>query len=370
MKQLLFKVALFLAYSVFAGYSAWMTATSVQLKWMSQMPIWFVFIMIFIIALFAGWCLDNVVKELKSSEPKKVRFVLNLIGFVVFWTFSFMTNVHYNVIQEFGEKNLNAQLVSCKQYLEKNSEKKVEEVEQLRDKMIKEFEDRVDTEKGKFRDELLNAYGIQGELVGFGPSAKTILKDIGNIFSESAKRYNEDFDYKIYDEKRDDVYSKFHSRADVNNIVLNQHFEPIIRDAKQKHVDVIRDFYNKQIRSIKDNKELLKKVAQYDKMLQDIESRGGKDYSEYYRFYQSMDKHLLSRVDGYKNTLLLYEKSKNGYDVFKGYTVYPSDRMFNFWNVWSDWFNGYLPISISVAGQFVWAIIVDVIAFILICLIF
>ena len=65
MKRLLFKIVLFLAYSVFAGYSAWMTATSVQLKWMSQMPIWFVFIMIFIIALFAGWCLDNSIKELK-----------------------------------------------------------------------------------------------------------------------------------------------------------------------------------------------------------------------------------------------------------------------------------------------------------------
>ena len=52
-----------------------------------------------------------------------------------------------------------------------------------------------------------------------------------------------------------------------------------------------------------------------------------------------------------------------------GYVVYPSDRMIDFVNVWKDWFNGYMPEDVSLAGKMPLALIFDIVAFVLICLI-
>lgn len=371
MKNFLFKVALFLAYTVFAGYSAWMTATSVQLKWMSQMPIWFVLIMIFIIALFAGWFLNNSIKELKNSiNPSKVRFFLNLLGFIVFWTFSFMTNVHYNVIQEYGESNLSAQLADCKRYLDANSDKALAKVQDERDGAIKNFEDKIYIQRQNFVDELLNEQG-GGDLVGLGPKAKTILKEIEEIFNKSAQIYGDEFDYNgnLYTGQEDDAYSRYHGRKEVNEIV-KLHFTDRIDRAEEKHKKAIIAFYEKKITAIKDNQYHLETVAFYEKKLDSLKMQGNSSYSEYFKLYKSMDEYLLSKVEGYKDSNLIYVKDKDGNNVFEGYKIYPSDRMFNFWNVWKDWFKGYLPVHISLAGQFILAIIIDLVAFILICLIF
>lgn len=370
MKQLIKKIALFLAYCIFAGYSSWMTATSVQLKWMSQMHILFVFVMVFIIALFAGWCLTNVIKELKNSiNPSKSRFFINLLGFLLFWTFSFMTNVHYNVIQEYGKNNLNAQLADCKRYLIANSDEALAQVEKDRDIAIKSFTDKIFKLRQQFVGELLNELS-GGELVGFGPSAKSILQEIESIINKSANIYDDNTGYisYLYNGERDDAYSRYHSRKDVNEIV-KPFFTDRIDEAESKHKAAIVAYFQKQINVIRDNKEYLNTVAWYENELKKMEANGSSDYSEYYRFYKSMDENLLSKVDGYKNSNLIYVKDKEGKEVFKGYKIYPSDRLFNFWNVWKDWFKGELPEHMSLAGQFIWAGIVDVIAFILISLI-
>ena len=57
MKHITVKIALFLGYAIFASWSAYMTATSIHLKWLSEMPFALAFTMIFIISLVAGWCL-------------------------------------------------------------------------------------------------------------------------------------------------------------------------------------------------------------------------------------------------------------------------------------------------------------------------
>ena len=371
MKQLIKKIALFLGYAVFAGYSSWMTATSVQLKWMTQMPVWFVFVMVFIIALSAGWCLGNVIKELKNSiNPSKFRFTINLIGFMVFWTFSFMTNVHYNAIQEYGESNLSAQLADCKRYLIANSDEALTKVENQRDAAIKRFADNMHILRQAFVNEALNESG-GGQLVGLGPKAKEKLKDIEVYLNKSAKLYNDAFNYtsNLYNETNDNAYSRFHGRKEVSEIV-KPHFSERIDRAEDMHKKAIEAFYQKQINAIKDNKGHLNTVAQFEKMLQRMKMDGNNSFEDYYSFYKSMDENLLSKVSGYKEKNIKYVKNEERKMVFNGYNVYPSDRMFNFWDVWSDWFNGYLPDNISLVGQFLWAAIVDVIAFILVSLIF
>lgn len=371
MKQLIKKIALFLGYTIFAGYSSWMTATSVQLKWMSQMPVWFVFIMVFIIALFAGWCLGNLIKELKNSiNPSKFRFAINLIGFVVFWTFSFMTNVHHNVIKEYGESNISTQLADCKHYLNANSGDAKKTIENQRDIAIKDFSDKMHVLTQKFINEVEKEQG-GGLLLGFGPIAKGKLQDIEKYLNRSAKIFGDSFIYtsNLYNGSEDDAYSRFHGRKELRDIV-EPHFIDRIERAEEIHKKAINMFYQKQINSINDNEVHLKTVIQFEKMLQKLKMDGNDSFEDYYNFYKSMDENLLSKVSGYKENNIKYVKNEKGEMVFNGYNVYPSDRMFNFWDVWSDWFNGYLPDNISLAGQFLWAAIVDVIAFILISLIF
>lgn len=372
MQKLLLKVAIFLAYVVFAGWSAWMTATSIQLKWMNQMPIWFVIIMVFTISLLAGWLLSNyVIKELRNPiNPSKSRFFFALLGFLLFWGISFMTNVHYNVIQEHGVSNLHGQLSDFKSYLNKHSKEAAATIKEEQDKAIQTFEQNIHVQRQRFVDELGNPLS-GGSLVGFGPQAKSRLQDIEQTLATSAKLYGDSFDYNksLYkSDKEDDEYGNFHGRKEVNEIV-KPHFTERIDHAVELHKKAIISYYQNKIDEIANNQNLLRMVSKYEESLNKLEENPSTSYIEYYNFYQAMDKQLLSQAKDYLTANEIY-KTKDGEKVLVGYRVYPSNRMFNFWDVWKDWFNGSLPDNISLAGQFAWSIIVDAVAFILICLIF
>lgn len=369
MQKLLLKVAIFLAYVVFAGWSAWMTATSIQLKWMNQMPIWFVVIMIFTISLLAGWLLSNfVIKELKNPiNPSRSKFFLALIGFLMFWGISFMTNVHYNVIQEHGVSNLHGQLSDFKKYLTKNSKEAATTIKTEQEKALQTFEQNMHILSGRFYGELQKEIG-NGTLRGFGPNAKNILIETEQTLSASAKLYGDNFDYNgdLYKGDEDDAFSRYRGYKQVNEIVI-PHFREKINSAVEMHKKAIILFYQNKIDELANNQSLLKMVAKYEESLNKLEENPSTSYIEYYNFYQAMDKQLLSQAKDYLNANEIY-KTKDGDKVLVGYHVYPSNRMFNFWDVWSDWFNGCLPSNISLAGQFVWSLIVDAVAFILICL--
>lgn len=178
-----------------------------------------------------------------------------------------MTNVHYNVIQEYGKNNLNAQLADCKRYLIANSDEALAQVEKDRDIAIKSFTDKIFKLRQQFVGELLNELG-GGELVGFGPSAKSILQEIESIINKSANIYDDNTGYisYLYNGERDDAYSRYHSRKDVNEIV-KPFFTDRIDEAESKHKAAIVAYFQKQINVIRDNKEYLNTVAWYENEL-------------------------------------------------------------------------------------------------------
>ena len=108
-KTIISKVALFLGYLLFAGLSAYFTAASLSLNLMQGTNLWLIFAMVFVIALLAGWCLNNVIVQI-TNPTSKAAFILNIIGFVLFWGVSFTTNVHFFFVDKHGYDVVNKEL--------------------------------------------------------------------------------------------------------------------------------------------------------------------------------------------------------------------------------------------------------------------
>ena len=116
--SIIMKIACWVGYCLFAGYSAYMTAKSVAMSF-EMTQVWMVFIFVFIVALIAGYCLSVVIGEMQNSfNPSKSKFALGLIGFILFWGVSFATNVHYMLMSNEGLKVVSTELGIYKNYVE------------------------------------------------------------------------------------------------------------------------------------------------------------------------------------------------------------------------------------------------------------
>lgn len=292
---------------------------------------------------------------------------------------SFMTNVHYNVIQEKGATYLSAQLEHCKRYLQDNDQKAIEIQESEKHKASIMFENNIFKLYSDFEKEMRNESGVNGGLVGLGPKSIGILESIERALNNSARLYNDDYDYtgSLYNKVTDGGLIGKHDRRIVEESI--KMFAERINVVTVKHNKAIEYFYDKRISNIKSNKKYLKDVAYYEKEIVKLDTTNDSDnYVKYYDLSKSMDKNLFSKVSGYKESYEIYKKDKNGKYVTDnngnkiviGYKdVYPSSRLFDVMNMWHDWFSGDLPDEVSLSGQFLWSVIVDVMAFILICLI-
>lgn len=381
MRQLLLKGGLWLAYALFAGISAWMTATALQLNWFPvekslQLFMFIImFVVAFIVGLFAGYCLDLAIKEFKNHiNPNKLKFVVCLFGFLFFWSISFMTNVHYMIIGQHGVANLSGQLADVDEFLVRNSAEKKDSIENKRDAEIKAFEDELDQQTIVFCNRMKGV--INDNIVGLGPNAKDDLKRIKSIFDRYAKRYNDTYDYGeiIYPKQGDKRLESITDRIGINQIVI-PHFvdqetkNGTIDQAKKKMLETIQKAYKVKIEYTEKNDSLRGIAQKLNKKLAEIskDKKGG--YTNCYNFFTEMNDELITKVNGYKETIGKYEKDGNGENTFVGYRIYPSERMFDVLSVWEDWFSGDLPGNISLARQFTLSIAFDAIAFILICII-
>ena len=127
--SILKKIACWTGYCLFAGYSAYMTAKSIAMSF-ELSNTWVVFIFVFIVALIAGWCLSTVVGEMKNRfNPSRSKFIGGLLGFILFWGVSFMTNVHYMLMSNEGLKVVSAELGCYKSFVEESVSSKIEDID-------------------------------------------------------------------------------------------------------------------------------------------------------------------------------------------------------------------------------------------------
>lgn len=365
--QIIKKVACWIGYCLFAGWSAVMTAESCSMS-MDLKPVWLVFIFVFIVALIAGFCLSGMIRELQNrTNPSKGLFVLYLLGFLLFWSFSFMTNVHYSFMRNDGLKVVKAELGNYRDYIEREGELSKQAIE-----------DDKRTDLGLLDATLENKFDVflrecdHSIRDGFGPQAREYLKDIEAYFISTSNKFNDMYNYQnsIFDDEKDkgDLGTKGNAKV----AVLKDKYRLRIVENHLRRQGVIEKYY----------KALLAKRPSYANVkifikdsLMSVDIPQLEDIATpqvYYQFQKvqlsTIRQHLsasdLARID----LSMKDSKTKNIEDIDKGkfrYRIYPSERMFNTFNVWGDVMGGRMPSGMKLLGWILFSLIIDIVAFVL-----
>lgn len=362
------KLACWAGYCLFAGYSAYMTARSVAMSFELN-QVWIVFIFVFIVALLAGYCLSNVIGELQNRfNPSKTKFVLSLIGFLLFWGVSFATNVHYMLMSNEGLKVVSTELGIYKNYVDENIQNNVDGIKEKEAADIALCEASVQTLTDEFIRECESSIRY-----GFGDRAIGYLKDIENYFASSGGAFNDQYSYKhsIFDDDKDRGDRGKTGAREVN--ALKEKYSLRIIERLHRRETVIRNFYKMKVPQTKDL-ELIRSFIKDSLYVVDIPQIT--EIATPYVYYQFSKIQLKGNVYDRLNQSAQSElqrsmktsKTDKDEDIEKGryrYTSYPSARMFSTFNVWDDMLHHRMPVDIKLLGWILFSLIIDLVAFIL-----
>lgn len=354
--KLLIKLACLVGYLVFASVSAFFTASSLSLNLLNGTNLWFCFGLVLVVSILAGWCLTNVIEELnKPVRASRSSFVLNLIGFLIFWTFSFMTNVHYFFVEKHGYNILTKELASAKNYIIENTTKSNRAIDDQNEIAQKSLTEQVYTNIDAFKRELNNTMEHHE---GFGEACINILNSTETILAKDSKTYNDKNTYIIFDEEKDagdygitqrnrfpDLYTKY------KNCMVEQ---------LNKKLKVIDDYYNRKKDENIGLTDFMKPIDDLETLHLPAVLKDG-SVKAYYMYYDQQNGKVISKMpdDYYKKCIV-----KNKSNEIKSYKVYPSKRMFDTMSVWGDIVSGKL-IGMTMLQWMVLSLIFDIVSFIL-----
>ncbi len=342
---------------LFAGFSAYFTATSLSLNLLAGTYIWLIFLLVLVISILAGWCLTNAIEELSKLRPSKAGFILNVLGFLIFWTFSFTTNVHYFFVEKHGYSILVKELTSAKTYIVDNTEKTNKKIDDDMNIAKMAITAQIQTYIDEFERELRNT--MDGH-VGFGDNCISILKSAENALTIDAKTYEDNNEYKIFDDVRDAGDRGVTQRSRFNG--LQTKYTARMLEQLNKKLSVIENFYERKKDQNTELTELLEPISELEAQhLPAVEKDGS--VNALYKYYHIQDSRVIAKMPkGYDETCVV----KSG-DQIKKFNVYPSKRMFDTMSVWGDIFRGRLG-GMTMIQWIVIAFIVDLVAFILFAL--
>ena len=366
--SIIMKIACWVGYCLFAGYSAYMTAKSVAMSF-EMTQVWMVFIFVFIVALIAGYCLSVVIGEMQNSfNPSKSKFSLGLIGFILFWGVSFATNVHYMLMSNEGLKVVSTELGIYKNYVEETVQDNMDSIKDKEAADIALCEASVQNLMDEFKRECESSIRY-----GFGDRAIGYLKDIEDYFASSGGKFNDQYSYKnsIFDDDKDRGDRGKTGAREVN--ALKEKYSLRVVERLLRRENVIRNHYKMKIPQTKDL-DLIRRFIKDSLYVVDIPQITEIATPDvYYQFSKLQLKgNVYDRLN--QNAQLELEqsmkvsKTDNEEDIEKGkyrYRNYPSARMFSTFNVWDDMMHGRLPNDMKLFGWILFALIVDLVAFIL-----
>lgn len=362
------KLACWAGYCLFAGYSSYMTAKSVAMSF-ELSDVWVVFIFVFIVAIIAGYCLSMVIGELQNRfNPSRTKFVLSLIGFLLFWGVSFATNVHYMLISNAGMNVVSTELGVYKNYVEKTIITNTDDIEDKMTTDIALCEATISNLTESFIQEC--EHSIRQ---GFGPHAVAYLKQIEEEFERTKGQFNDMNSYrgKIYNEEMD--RGDIGKTGDRDVKALQNKYSIRITDQLLKREKVIKDFYKRKRPQTKDL-EVMRQFINDSLYVVDIPQLTEIATPDvYYQFskiqlkgniYDRLNQDEQAEID----KSMKVSKIDNPDDIDKGkyrYRTYPSSRMFSTFNVWDDMLHNRLPEDMKLFGWILFSLIVDIVAFIL-----
>jgi len=353
--QLITKIACLIGYLMFAAFSAYFTASSLSLNLIQGTNLWLIFVLVLVVSVLAGWCLTNAIAEMKERvRASRSAFVLNLLGFLIFWTFSFMTNVHYFFVEKHGYNILTKELASAKNYITENTTKSNRSIDNQNETAQKMLSAQVYTNIEMFNRELNNTMEHHE---GFGEACINILNSTENILLKDAKTYNDKNDYVIFDEVRDagDKGTTQRNRF----VELQTKYDARMIEQLNKKLKVIDDYYNRKKDENVELTELLTPINDLETRHLPAVLKDG-SVNAYYKYHDQQDGKVIAKMpDDYHKKCIV----KKG-DKITGFKVYPSKRMFDTMSVWGDITSGRLT-GMTMLQWIVIALIFDIVSFIL-----
>lgn len=366
--SILKRIACWTGYCLFAGYSAYMTSKSIAMSFELNNT-WIVFVFVFIVSLIAGYCLKTVVEEMQNSfNPSRVKFVLGILGFILFWGVSFMTNVHYMLMSNEGLKVVSAELGTYKNFVEETVSDRKEGIKEKENRDIDLCEASVQELLGNFIRECEASIRY-----GFGDRAIGYLRDIENYFTVSGGKFQDrnNYKYSIFDDDKD---KGDRGKTGVSEVkALQEKYSIRVAEQLLRRETVIHNYYKRMIPQAKDM-ELIKQFINDSLYIIDIPQLSEIATPDaYYQFQkQQLTNNIYNRLDNEDKTavtqMMKESKTSNNEDIDKGeyrYRTYPSARMFSTFNVWEDLIKGRLPNDMRMLGWILFSLIIDIVAYIL-----
>lgn len=362
------KLACWLGYCLFAGYSSYMTAQSVAMSFELN-TLWVVFIFVFTVALIAGFCLSTVIGEMQNRfNPSKAKFTLGVLGFILFWGVSFATNVHFMLMSNDGMNVVSNELGIYKNYVEKTI------LDNRNNRASKETSAIEQCQSAVFAKQDLFIRECESSIVpGFGDSAIGYLKDIEDYFENTKENYKESYDYrgKIYDDEKDRRDKGKTGRKDVN--LLKRKYSDRVNELLQRRISNIKTSFKMNASETK-GLEVMRSFINDSLYVVDLPQLTEIATPQvYYQFSkQQLQGNVYNRLHQDHqmaiDRLVVVSKTDKPVDIEKGeyrYVSYPSARMFSTFNVWDDMLHGRLPADMKLMGWILFSLIVDLVAFIL-----
>lgn len=367
--SLLKKIACWVGYILFAGYSSYMTSKSIAMSFELLDSTWIVFVFVFIVALIAGLCLSTVIGEMTNRfNPSKSKFLLGIFGFILFWGVSFLTNVHYMLMNNEGLKVVSAELGAYKSFVEESITSKKDDIRDKEAADITLCEASVQNYVDNFKRECESSIRF-----GFGDRAISCLKDIEDYFMSSGGKFQDKYNYQhsIFDDDKD---SGDRGKTGAREVTaLKEKYSIRVAEKLLRRETVIHDYYKRMIPQAKDMEVISRFINDSLYVIDIPQITDIATPAVYYQFQkQQLTNNIYHRFDNADQIavvrLMKESKTSNVDDIDKGefrYRIYPSARMFNTLNVWEDLTSNRLPNDMKMLGWILFSLIIDIVAFIL-----
>ncbi len=366
--KLIKKLALYAAYALFAGFSAYFTATSFSLNLLHTdelLSFIFVYILVFIVAVMAGWCLTKFIEEMKKKRgASKMAATFSFLGFLIFWIISFATNVHFFFIEKHGFSILGKELSSAKTYIVDNTENSNRVIEDKKEEDKKIVTAQVVTNGDAFAKEIQSTLKSN---YGFGDACIAILNATENILNSSNSIYDDKNTYIIFDEVNDAGDRGTTQRSKIET--LQTKYLGLMAQQLNKKIDVITKYYDKQKNQNQDLLKLLHPIAKIENEHYPLAAKDG-SANAYFKLQQYQQTNVIDKMtkipnkESFAETCIKY--NENG-DIEK-INVYPSARMFETATVWVDMMKHRLPGGMPMIQWIILSLIFDIMAFLLFAL--
>ncbi len=347
------------AFVFLATLSCLATAQSLTLTLgLEILPSWltfiFAFILVFMLYALTSYLLVQIVNSLNDNyaaekniklPQRRSTFIGSLLGVILLWLVCSMpTNTHSMLHMKVAKEVANAELDIQREVFVGKLDLTDRDIIENFQKDSSDLCSRIDVKRGKFAQEVTH----QGR-PGLGDSAKVILHEIEILCKEPAGSY---------------FITTGYQNTPPNTIV--EIFDREIVKLCKKRVDKLRvDRDNFIMNRAKDREKLNELISNIDNTKSGLEDgtisvkKARKTIDNGYSFNSEYEQEILDKVE----ILINKEIGHNPRNVQK-YVRYRSDRLYSVFNVWGDFFSGKLPKTFDMPYWILWALILDIAAFI------